>query len=137
MIKIDSNKWSNNKIDFNKLKGSIITSIQNGHMTDKNDYYTGDGIIFETNNISYLLAHRQECSEEVYIEDINGDLSDLIGTPITQAELVTKQKDKGDYESQTWSFYKLGTTKGTVTIRWYGSSNGYYSETVDFLEKNN
>lgn len=32
------------------------------------------------------------------------------------------------------TFYRIATAKGQVVIRFYGSSNGYYSESVSFAQ---
>jgi hypothetical protein len=84
----------------------------------------------------YLMYHAQDCCESVYVEDIIGDPNDLIGSPLTMAEEVNSDNEPGAHgdESFTWTFYKLATVKGYVTIRWYGTSNGYYSESVDFVQ---
>jgi hypothetical protein len=93
-------------------------------------FTTVDGIKFE-------MYHEQDCCESVYIEDICGDLDDLIGIPIVIAEesIFVGENPQGVEVPQnqcsfTWTFYLLSTIKGSVTIRWYGSSNGYYSERV-------
>lgn len=87
---------------------------------------------------TYLMHHHQDCCEWVSIEDINGDIKKLIGNKIVLAEEISNSEidegplDKGE-ESYTWTFYKIADDKGNyVTVRWYGSSNGYYSESVDF-----
>ena len=84
------------------------------------------------NGDRYVFHHYQSCCESVSIEDIAGDLSDLEGSPILEAEESFGESNVGACgESCTWTFYKFGTIKGHVNVRWYGSSNGYYSESVD------
>lgn len=87
------------------------------------------------------MLHFQDCCEGVYIDDICGDLEDLVDTPILLAEeaysdeTVNLNEPKSEWDDAfTWTFYKFSTIKGSVTIRWYGSSNGYYSTSVDFIK---
>ena len=94
-----------------------------------------------TDGEEFTLYHSISCSESVTIDDIVGDLSDLVGEPILLAEEATSYENpegitKGYQKSFTWTFYKFATRKGYVDIRWYGESNGYYSESVDFKRKN-
>jgi hypothetical protein len=120
----------NQRVGIESLLGKTLTAI--GVEKTNDDYilfYTSDGKV-------YKMYHSQDCCESVSIEDIEGDIQDLIGSPITQAEESTSDTYNGsvqpEYDSETWTFYKLATVKGYVTIRWYGTSNGYYSESVDF-----
>jgi len=100
---------------------------------------SSDEIIFHTDNGSFKMHHEQDCCETVSIEDIDGDLTDLIGEVVLAAEESSNSDRHDDDEygySFTWTFYKIRTLKTSLTIRWYGSSNGYYSEIVSFYQIN-
>ena len=85
----------------------------------------------------YSFCHIQDCCENVELYDFEGDSNSLCGAIIISADEVSSDDEKRpahDYEeSYTWTFYKIETTKGEVFMRWFGESNGYYSEGVDFL----
>lgn len=90
---------------------------------------------FIDDKLSYKMEHRQDCCENVYIDDIVGDINDLVDTPILDAyESTNNENPKPNSESFTWTFYNISTIKGSVTIKWYGASNGYYSETADLYK---
>lgn len=118
------------EVNFSDLLGKVVKKIEKSH--DEVVFHVEDGV-------RYKMYHQQDCCEDVWVEDVIGNLEYLIGSPITMAEEETNNDNPlpdGDY-SQTWTFYKLATNKGYVTIRWYGTSNGYYSESVDFVKITN
>ena len=106
-------------------------------------------IIFEcTDGTRYKMYHEYDCCESVSLEDVIGNVEDLLSSPLTMAEDVSNEnkgpldllegKEKEDavywHDSYTYTFYKFATIKGYVTLRWLGESNGYYSEEVNFKE---
>lgn len=119
------------RAEFSTLLGKTLTVVER----------IGDeAIVFRCDDgTAFKMLHNDDCCESVAIESIVGDLTDLIGSPITMAEESTSDTWPSDAkppgytaDSFTWTFYKLATVKGYVTIRWLGESNGYYSESVDF-----
>lgn len=91
-----------------------------------------DELIFRNEDVVVTFYHSQDCCESVSIEDIVGELKDLEGAPILHAEESSNESDDSNqYSLELWTFYKFATRKGYVDIRWFGTSNGFYSVTVD------
>jgi hypothetical protein len=121
-------------VEMSDLVGLTFVSVTKSEGNSEIEFKTICGHTF-------LMHHEQDCCENVVIEDIVGDLADLVGEPILLAEAVTGESAQpSDWapeympDSHTWTFYKLATRKGYVDIRWLGESNGYYSESVDLIE---
>lgn len=113
--------------NIEELKGKTLKSVEvNEDNTE---------IVFTTTEDErYLMYHIQDCCESVYIEDIVGEWEDLIGHELLQVEESVNVGDRSafDTETWTWTFYRLTSARGQVVLRWCGTSNGFYSESVDF-----
>lgn len=112
---------------FEKLIGLVIIDIT----------LIADDLFFATENGDTIrFYHEQDGWENVSVDEVCGNLKDLIGLPLVIAEEICN-KDTGKHvydkygKSYTWTVHRFATEKGSVQIRWYGSSNGQFSEKVD------
>jgi hypothetical protein len=116
-----------NNIQFESLLGKTIVAISGAEDGSKIVHIkTSDGK-------KYTMSRYWDGSDTVSLVDTCGDISDIIGSPILLAENVVSTEDDPT-QHYTWSFYKLSTIKGSLTLRWCGYSecSGYYSEDVGF-----
>ena len=109
--------------DIKDMIGKKITGI----------YYDEENFQIRTDDCVYAFYHEQDCCESVYLTQVDGISDKIIGSCIVMAEEVT---DCGAIVGGTitWTFYKIGTTKGRIDFWWQGESNGYYSESVDLIK---
>jgi hypothetical protein len=120
------------RVGFDALKGKVFTKIEGLKKgSEEAVFHCSDGTV-------YYMFHHQECCENVWLEDVCGETDDLVGSEILVAEENSSKnstpagigKAPAHRRSFTWTFYKLATRKGYVVLRWFGESNGYYSEKV-------
>ena len=128
--------WDSPAVRFSDLVGKTFSKVERV----AEGYGDSDAIVFTVDDKEgYAMVYFADCCASCSIEDIAGDLQDLVGSPIVRAEENSNDEptlDKmDDYdESFTWTFYRIQTAKGLVVIRWYGTSNGYYSESASFVK---
>jgi hypothetical protein len=113
------------EIPFGFLEGLQLKNLEVG----------GEQIDFITHNgIEFVMLHEQDCCERVVVEDVCGEVEDLTNTMILRASSDSRVATEDEAsESGTWTFYNISSIKGSLTIRWLGTSNGYYSEGVGFF----
>ena len=117
---------------FKDLKGRTITDIKGLIKCSFTAEFTlSDGTVVLMNSYEHSCGH----DVSVTIEDVVGDISDLLNSEILLAEEISNKPSDEDDRIKSWTFYKLSTIKGSVTVRWYGESNGYYGTGVDISEK--
>lgn len=114
---------------FHNMVGKTMTNVTGKVGDELMEFIASDGSKF-------TFLYYPDCCASCQIEDICGDLSDLVGSPIVLSEEVGNMDEPyAGADSYTWTFYRFGTTKGSVTVRWLGESNGAYSESVSYEEK--
>jgi hypothetical protein len=118
--------------EIDELKGVVLDGIEGALIGS-------DEIIFISGKKKWKMYHDQDCCESVELNDIIGDLKDIVGSKILKAYESSNENPNTpplneNEDSYTWTFYRISTIKGTVTFRWYGTSNGYYSESVYFTQ---
>jgi hypothetical protein len=120
VVKIDSP-------ELNVMLGHVFSSVVVGENNQTMTFHSQDGTRFE-------FYHGQDCCESVQVEDVVGDLADLVGCPLVEADEISSEgyPNPEDGDVVQWTFYRFSTVRGTVTVRWLGDSNGYYSMSVDF-----
>ena len=113
--------------DFEKLTGLTLTSVE--RKVEKRN--SGDMLVFKDSDGGvYEMYHDQDCCESVWLDDQCGSWEDILNVPILSAHVVEAEQCRGC----TWTFYTLVTIYGSMTLRWIGESNGYYSERVSFYK---
>ena len=134
MSNIIWNNWGSPVVEncLSELEGEVISTVEGAE--------TGRETIITTESGKAIkIYHEQDCCEHVSIED--SEVDDIVGgychfAGFVDGETPVNESTNDDYyyeESQTWSFLKIETSKGSIWQRWLGESNGYYSERVDIL----
>jgi hypothetical protein len=124
--------WDNDKPDCSveELVGKKIVDLAENHEGDLT-FTMSDGSIYE-------MGYVPDCCATCVVESGLDDLKAMIGqklvavTEDSSKETPADVKQEYTPESQTWTFYTFRSNKATAQLRWFGSSNGYYSESVTF-----
>lgn len=111
-----------------------LRNLPDNQRPDLNDV-SYDRIVFVLNDGTAFVLHNESegdygCDVSIHLVDIEGDLFDLIDRPLVVSETASHRPPEKCCDSETWTYYRIATPKGMVSLRWHGRSNSYYSEAV-------
>lgn len=109
-------------MDLRNIIGRIFTDVK--EMPERGGITLSDGVT------TVYISGMMNRSGDVELEDMVGDLTDLMGNPILRAE-----ERRSDTQGGEWTFYEMATILGSVTLRFYGPSNDHYSGEADVWEE--
>lgn len=114
--------------NIEELKGKTLTKVE----------ASNEEVVFETaEGPRYQLYHSQDCCESVTVREVEGDLTNLIGPVLNAREEPGHEwpgYEEAGHDSVTLTDFIVETAKGKVVFKWVGESNGYYSESVEFVQ---
>ncbi len=127
-----SNIIPHNDVLKQKHKLSIIEKIEG--LVPNSEEITITLKNLNGNHNTIKLYHERDCCEVVAVDQVDNKVERHIGATIYAIREKISRKEEYDKEwsdeSNTWTFYDIETSKGRLSFRWHGSSNGYYSESV-------
>jgi len=121
------NRWDYSYVDISALIGKRIVQVDE----------SSSSVHFHTEcGKHYIMEHIQDCCESVYLDSVDGNLQGLVGGIVYSASMDSQDIPRpDDYDGiARWTFYRISTDREFVHLTWRGSSNGYYSVGVSFLE---
>lgn len=114
-----------------ELAGKTIINLDDSANGDLR-FTMDDGSVYE-------MGYIPDCCATCDIESGLSDLQAMVGQKLVSVSMDTSSERPADVakpeyepESQTWTFYTFRSNEATAQLRWFGESNGYYSESVTF-----
>lgn len=130
-LELEKKRRYRQRVDLNSIEGKRIVAIEEAK--EYITFFTECGMVFS-------IYHEEECCETVYLADVCGHIPDLIDQKISIEEVSSdidqvNELDTGERRAEEqWTFYKINSLKCSVTLRFYGKSNGYYGMRVEFYQ---
>lgn len=126
-----------NTMELQELIGTKIidvTLFDYDNFTEEDGEYIINLLGIKTDKGNMFFYYWEDVGNNVHLEDGFEDLRKMIGEQILKAEVVINREDEplDEWdESHTWTYYKISSLNYDCTLRFYGSSNGCYSESVN------